>query len=130
MIHKPTDTTPTFISHLVFAGADLLLKQATYSSLYYLLSSVRSDWPYSLSPGGLASNGYNGHSFWDCETWMAPTLLLFYPDLAASLLAYRTDRQPGYVDKARSYSPPFDGLCIAWESAQTGVECCPLSWSV
>lgn len=45
------------------------------SSLYYLLSSVREDRPNSLSPGGLASNGYNGHSFWDCETWMYPSLL-------------------------------------------------------
>ena len=29
---------------------------------------------YSLSPGGLASNAYNGHTFWDCETWMYPSL--------------------------------------------------------
>jgi len=45
------------------------------SSLYYLLSSVREDRTNSLSPGGLASNGYNGHSFWDCETWMYPSIL-------------------------------------------------------
>lgn len=43
---------------------------AVNSSLYYLLSSARDDYPHSLSPGGLASNAYNGHSFWDCETWM------------------------------------------------------------
>jgi hypothetical protein len=39
---------------------------AVNASLYYLLSSVRPDTTHSLSPGGLASNGYNGHTFWDC----------------------------------------------------------------
>lgn len=28
------------------------------SSLYYILSSAREDWPWSLSPGSLSSNGY------------------------------------------------------------------------
>ena len=37
---------------------------AVNASYYYLLSSVREDAPRGLSPGGLASNGYNGHSFW------------------------------------------------------------------
>jgi hypothetical protein len=66
------------------------------SSLYYILSSVREDWPWSLSPGSLSSNGYkywlfhwinfhdaqnvlnqitcvSGHVFWDTETWMYPS---------------------------------------------------------
>lgn len=66
---------------------------AVNSSLYYLLSSIRSDMPHSLSPGGLASNGYNGHTFWDCETWMYPSLLMWHPDIAQSLLQYRYDRR-------------------------------------
>ncbi|ETO15584.1 hypothetical protein RFI_21780 [Reticulomyxa filosa] len=37
----------------------------TYSSLYYIYSSIRSDWTFGLSPGGLASDAYNGHMFWD-----------------------------------------------------------------
>lgn len=36
-------------------------------------------------------------------------------------------RMDGYENKAQSYSPPYKGLCVAWESAQTGVECCPLA---
>ena len=44
--------------------------RAINSSLYFLLSSLRADVAHSVSPGGLASNGYNGHTFWDCETWM------------------------------------------------------------
>eukprot|EP01116_Phalansterium_solitarium_P016178 TRINITY_DN3701_c0_g1_i1.p1 TRINITY_DN3701_c0_g1~~TRINITY_DN3701_c0_g1_i1.p1 ORF type:complete len:702 (-),score=253.28 TRINITY_DN3701_c0_g1_i1:809-2914(-) len=107
---------------------DLALAQAINSSLYYILSSVRPDWPYSLSPGGLASNGYNGHSFWDCETWMYPTLMVFFPDVAASLLDYRFNRIPGAEQKAKSYNPPYAGAMFPWESAFTGEEVCP-SWA-
>ena len=48
--------------------ADLAL--AVNTSLYAILSSVRNDRPFGLSPGGLTA-GYNGHSFWDCETCVA-----------------------------------------------------------
>lgn len=44
---------------------DLDLAVAINSSLYYILSSIRIDTPWSLSPGSLATNGYNGHTFWE-----------------------------------------------------------------
>lgn len=44
---------------------DKNLAFAINSSLYYILSSIREDYPWSLSPGSLATNGYNGHSFWE-----------------------------------------------------------------
>ena len=46
-------------------AGDLHLAQALNSSLYAIRSSIRADWPYGLSPGGLASNAYEGHTFWD-----------------------------------------------------------------
>ena len=66
------------------------LSRAINSSLYYLLSSSSPDLPLSLSPGGLASNGYNGHTFWDCESWMFPPLLSLQPRTALQLLQYVT----------------------------------------
>jgi hypothetical protein len=42
--------------------------RAVNASIYAIMASVRPDWPYSLAPGGL-TQAYNGHSFWDCETW-------------------------------------------------------------
>jgi len=105
---------------------DQELAQAVNSSLYYILSSVRDDWPHSLSPGGLASNGYNGHTFWDCETWVYPILLSNYPSLALSTLKYRLDRLEGARAKAQSYNPPYRGTMFPWESAATGVETTPV----
>ena len=46
-------------------AGDLYLAQALNSSLYAIRTSIRPDWPYGLSPGGLASDAYEGHTFWD-----------------------------------------------------------------
>jgi len=109
------------------SGGRLDVASTINSSLYYILSSIRPDRPYSLSPGSLSSDGYNGHTFWDCETWMWPTLLFLQPDIAKSALYYRSQRLQECVDKARSYDPPFPGGMVAWESAFTGTETCPTS---
>lgn len=99
--------------------------QAVNASLFAVLSSVRDDWPYGLAPGGL-TNYYNGHAFWDTETWMYPALLVLQPKIAHSLVQYRYDRLAGAHLKAASYSPPFAGAMFPWESAFSGVETCPI----
>jgi trehalose/maltose hydrolase-like predicted phosphorylase len=81
---------------------------AVNASMYAILSSIRDDWPYGLAPGGL-TNYYNGHSFWDTETWMYPPLLFTHPSVAKELLQYRYDRLDGAKQKAASYTPPFAG---------------------
>eukprot|EP01040_Poterioochromonas_malhamensis_P014844 gene14844-16507_t len=97
---------------------------AVNASLFAILSSVRSDWPYGLAPGGL-TNYYNGHSFWDTETWMYPPMLFLHPEISQSLLTYRYNRMDGARLKAASYSPPWSGMMFPWESAFSGVETCP-----
>jgi trehalose/maltose hydrolase-like predicted phosphorylase len=97
---------------------------AVNASLYSILSSVRDDWPYGLAPGGL-TNYYNGHSFWDTETWMYPPLMFLQPKISRSLIQYRFDRLEGARMKAKSYNPPWAGTMFPWESAFSGVETCP-----
>jgi trehalose/maltose hydrolase-like predicted phosphorylase len=101
--------------------------RAVNSSLYAIVSSFRVDRPFGLAPGGL-TNGYNGHSFWDVETWMWPGLNLLHPDMSESLLQYRVNRIAGAEEKAKSYAPPFAGSMFPWESALTGEEVCP-TWA-
>eukprot|EP01060_Flectonema_neradi_P009535 TRINITY_DN16794_c0_g1_i1.p1 TRINITY_DN16794_c0_g1~~TRINITY_DN16794_c0_g1_i1.p1 ORF type:complete len:707 (+),score=142.05 TRINITY_DN16794_c0_g1_i1:233-2122(+) len=96
--------------------------RAFNTSMYFIMSSVREDVIHSLSPGGLASEGYNGHTFWDCETWMYPAMLLFQPTIAASLLKYRFDRIPTAAKKAASAG--YKGTNFPWESATSGEEVC------
>jgi len=115
---------------------DLALARAANASLYFLRSSIRADWPYGLSPGGLASNSYNGHTFWDQETWMWPPLLMLDPGCARSALQYRVDRIPAaaaeasYCGTSNHHECPAEmrarlspgALMFPWESAFSGRE--------
>jgi len=107
------------------SGDILRLQQVTNSSLYWILSSARSDWPWGLSPGSLASNGYNGHSFWDTETWMYPSILMLDSPLAQALLQYRMNHRAGATRKAKTYDPPYKGTMFPWEDGFSGMEVCP-----
>lgn len=105
---------------------------------YYFLSSLPSEESYQpleryygLSPTGLARGGtfedYEGHNFWDTETWMFPSILLLYPRYANKLLQYRLDM--AYVAAEIAKNTGHKGYRFPWESAYTGVEvtqpCCP-----
>lgn len=109
-------------------AGDVVLAAVINASLYALRSSSRADWPYSLSPGGLANDGYNGHTFWDAATWMYPALLLTEPATAHSILEYRYNRMA--PSRAKAASRGYKGTMYAWESAFTGVECCAGPWGV
>ena len=85
-------------------GGNATIARAVNASLYYILSAVRADWPFGLSPGGLARNDYEGHSFWDCETWMFPSLVALHPSLAASLAEYRFARLPAARARAAHHN--------------------------
>ena len=76
-------------------------------------SSLRPSWIFGLSPGGLATDGYDGHVFWDQETWMFPPLVLLHQDLARTCLAYRFERLQAAEDKAKKYG--FKGRCKNYE---------------
>jgi trehalose/maltose hydrolase-like predicted phosphorylase len=98
------------------------------ASQFYLWSSTRSDLNWSVSPAGLSSNGYDGHIFWDAETWMYPSLLAQHPDLAAAMNAYRFDRLTQAEQHAAATG--FAGARFPWESAFDGTEQIPPPVSV
>ena len=102
----------------LFLDSVVEASQAVNSSLYALLSSASDSLPYGLSPGGLGNNAYEGHTFWDQDTWMYPTLLLLQPAAARMCLQYRFDRVNGAAIKATSNG--YQGLMFPWESAFTG----------
>ncbi|MFI1966344.1 glycosyl hydrolase family 65 protein [Streptomyces pathocidini] len=105
---------------------DARLQRQVRAAKFYLLTSVRAGLPWSPSPAGLSSDGYNGHVFWDTETWIWPSLLAQYPDIAESVLDYRVDR----LDAARAYAEAggHRGARFPWESALDGAEDTP-AWA-
>lgn len=85
---------------------------AIHSSLYYLTSSLPSqntnlplEMFYGLSPTGLGRGGsnlndYEGHNFWDTETWMLPAITLIEPKWTEKLLHYRFSKLAAARDNA------------------------------
>jgi trehalose/maltose hydrolase-like predicted phosphorylase len=98
------------------------------ASQFYLWSSTRDDQAWSISPAGLSSNGYDGHIFWDAETWMYPTLLAQHPELATQMNAYRFKRLTQAEQHA--VATGWAGARFPWESALDGTEQIPPPVSV
>ncbi len=102
---------------------DSSLASDVNTSEFYLWSSTRHGVDWSISPAGLSSNGYNGHIFWDAETWMYPALLAQHPDLAAGMDTYRFERLKAAEQHA--IATGYGGARYPWESAITGTEQIP-----
>ena len=99
-------------------GGNLTISSTVNASLYYILAATRPDWTYGLSPGGIARNAYEGHSFWDCETWMFPNMVALFPSQALALTEYRSARLQ--AARARALTHGVVGAMWPWESALTG----------
>uniref|UniRef100_A0A8B9GM55 Protein-glucosylgalactosylhydroxylysine glucosidase n=1 Tax=Astyanax mexicanus TaxID=7994 RepID=A0A8B9GM55_ASTMX len=118
-------------SRVELAGP-LPLSRAVIGCMFYLLSAFPSlkeaPSPFGgVSPGGLSNGGqgqdYWGHVFWDQDTWMYPSIALFYPKLAKAVLDYRVSTIEGAKSNAQQQG--FKGLKFPWESAVSGQEVCP-----
>ncbi|CAD7965039.1 unnamed protein product [Amoebophrya sp. A120] len=113
------------------------IEKTAMAGLYWLLQHYRADTYWSSSPGGIATNSYNGHVFWDTELWMFPPLLLWHPGIAKAALQYRLNTVPGARARAKLGNDPWrsgeralqgystNGVRFSWESAITGNEQTP-----
>ena len=99
------------------------LQRVIRSMLFYLLCSADSGTKIGVPPMGLSSGGYYGHVFWDSDTWMFPSLLITHPDIAHSLVAFRTRTLPAARENAKLNS--FRGAMYPWEADERGVETTP-----
>ena len=99
------------------------LQRVVRSMLFYLLCSSDSGTNLGIPPMGLSSAGYYGHIFWDSDTWMFPPLLALHPDVAHSLVAFRTRTLPSA--KANAKENGFRGAMYPWEADDLGEETTP-----
>jgi trehalose/maltose hydrolase-like predicted phosphorylase len=104
-------------------SGDPSLARKVNASQFYLWSSTNEGVNWSVSPAGLSSNGYNGHIFWDAETWMFPSLLAQHPELAAGMDEYRFQRLA--AARAHASETGTEGARFPWESALDGTEQIP-----
>jgi beta-phosphoglucomutase len=83
-------------SDVEITGDDLLQQSVRYNA-FQLLQSVGRDGRSNIGAKGLTGEGYEGHYFWDTETYIFPFFLYTNPGISKSLLEYRYS----ILDKAR-----------------------------
>ncbi len=90
---------------------------------YQVLASVRAGARHApgFPPMGLSNPAaFDGHVFWDADTWIFPALLPLHPELARTILDYRWRTLAGA--RANAAAEKMAGASYAWESADTGRE--------
>jgi alpha,alpha-trehalose phosphorylase len=76
-------------------------QEAIHFSLFTLMqASLRSE-GHGVPAKGLTGTGYEGHYFWDSETYVLPFLIHTSPDAARSLLMHRVRMLPAARRRAR-----------------------------
>lgn len=99
------------------------LQRVVHALLFQLLCSADSGTAMGIPPMGLSSGGYYGHVFWDSDTWMFPALVLTHPDIARSLVAFRSRTLAAARANARTNG--FSGAMYPWEADERGRETTP-----
>jgi alpha,alpha-trehalose phosphorylase len=73
-----------------------------------------------IAAKGLTGPGYDGHAFWDTETFVLPVLTLTHPQAARDALEWRASTLP--LARARAEQLGLSGAAFPWRSIH-GEEC-------
>lgn len=93
---------------------DELLQQGLRYNAYQLFQSVGRDGKTNISAKGITGEGYEGHYFWDTETYMLPFFLYTKPELALRLLEYRYYTLP--KARERAVEMAAEGALFPWRT--------------
>ena len=63
--------------------------EAVMFNMYQMLQSSAADDKCSVAAKGLSGEGYEGHYFWDTETFVLPFFMMTNPEMARLVLEYR-----------------------------------------
>jgi alpha,alpha-trehalose phosphorylase len=74
----------------------------------------------AIAAKGLTGPGYDGHAFWDTETFVLPVLTYTAPDAAAHALRWRHSTLPLAIERARQLR--LNGAAFPWRTIH-GEEC-------
>ena len=78
---------------------------------------------YGFGPFGLNNPLYFGHTFWDMDVWVLPSMLFLQPEAVRQMNKYRLDRAAqAEKNAAEFFKKPNTGMMFPWESSVTGKE--------
>ncbi|MFI9557426.1 glycoside hydrolase family 65 protein [Nonomuraea endophytica] len=99
---------------------DAEVQQAVRFALFHVLQAGARAEGRAIAAKGLTGTGYDGHAFWDTETFVLPVLTYTAPEAAAHALRWRRDTLPMAQDRARQLG--LEGAAFPWRTI-TGAEC-------
>jgi alpha,alpha-trehalose phosphorylase len=109
-----------------WAGADVdvegdpEIQQAVRFGLFHILQAGARAERRPIAAKGLTGTGYDGHTFWDTETFVLPVLTYTQPSAAANVLRWRHMVLPEARDHAAHLG--LAGAAFPWRTIR-GQEC-------
>jgi alpha,alpha-trehalose phosphorylase len=100
-------------SDVQFEG-DPYVQQAIRFNLFHILQAAGRAEGVGIPAKGLTGQGYEGHYFWDSETYVVPFLIYTAPRIARNLLTFRHS----FLDKARGRAREVNqkGALFPWRT--------------
>ncbi|MFF5257701.1 glycoside hydrolase family 65 protein [Actinomadura viridis] len=99
---------------------DAEVQQAVRFGLFHILQAGARAERRMIPAKGLTGPGYDGHTFWDTETFVLPVLTYTHPDSAADALAWRHMTLP--MARERAHQLGLEGAAFPWRTIR-GQEC-------
>jgi alpha,alpha-trehalose phosphorylase len=99
---------------------DPALQQAIRVSMFHVLQAGARTESQAIPAKGLTGPGYDGHAFWDTETFVLPMLTYTVPEAAKGALTWRHRTLPAAIDRAVELG--LRGAAFPWRTIH-GEEC-------
>jgi alpha,alpha-trehalose phosphorylase len=99
---------------------DQSLQQAIRFGLFHVLQSAARAEGRAIPAKGLTGRGYDGHTFWDMETYTLPLLTYVAPEAARDALWWRHSTLD--LARARARELNLEGATFPWRTI-SGQEC-------
>jgi len=104
----------------VEVDGDVEIQQAVRFGLFHILQAGARTENRPIAAKGLTGTGYDGHIFWDTETFVLPVLTYTWPTAAADSLRWRCLTMDIAKEHAKELN--LDGAAFPWRTIR-GQEC-------
>ncbi|MGW3669378.1 glycoside hydrolase family 65 protein [Streptomyces sp. NPDC005141] len=98
----------------VEVGGDEEIQQAVRFALFHVLQAGARAEQRAIPAKGLTGSGYDGHAFWDTETFVLPLLTYTSPGAVAEALRWRQNTLPAARERAAQLG--LRGAAFPWRT--------------
>ncbi|HEY1763213.1 MAG TPA: glycosyl hydrolase family 65 protein [Acidimicrobiales bacterium] len=121
LCQEQSDYLSEFWNHAdVELDGDAEVQQAVRFSLFHVLQASARNEQRAIPAKGLTGTGYDGHAFWDSETFVLPVLNYTFPEAVKHALIWRHSTLP--LARERAAQLGFKGAAFPWRTI-SGAEC-------